>query len=145
MNWKTSAKETLNLSGQFIFNVPKMMRFGVSTGLREDIIGTTRLIIWIYLFSRWHILFRWQTVGFYTSKKKTNKVMHIPFCSLHQRYTIKNFVQGWLGRYLRYNMEEKNFIKFKTRFYMKFHNCVFRKYVLTKLFQSVTYAQRNKL
>ena len=29
-------------------------------------------------------------------KKKTNKLMPIPFYSLHQRYTIKNFVQGQL-------------------------------------------------
>ena len=70
--------------------------------------------------------------------------MHTPFCSLYQRYNIKNFVQGRLERYVRYNTEERNFIKFKTWFYMKFHNCVFRKNVLTKLFQAVTYAQKNK-
>jgi hypothetical protein len=31
-----SAKETLNLSGQFLLNVPKRMRLGVSTDFRED-------------------------------------------------------------------------------------------------------------
>ena len=41
MNRKTSAKETLNLSGlnlsgQFLLNVPKRMRLGVSTDFRED-------------------------------------------------------------------------------------------------------------
>ena len=49
-----------------------------------------------------------------------------------------------MERYVRYNTEEKNFIKFKTWFYMRSHNCVFRKYVLTKQTLSICYICANK-
>ena len=62
-------------------------------------------------------------------QKETNKFMYIPFRSFHQKHTIKNIVWGELKRYVRYNTEEKNF----------------KKYVLSKLFQHVTYSQRDKL
>ena len=46
---------------------------------------------------------------------------------------------------MRYNTEEKNFKKLKTRFFLILRNHGFRKYVPTKLLQHVTYLQRNKL
>ena len=42
-------------------------------------------------------------------------------------------------------MERKNFKKLKTRFSLRLCSCGFRKYVLMKLFQRVTFMQRNKL
>ena len=78
-------------------------------------------------------------------QKETNKFMYIPFRSFHQRHTIKNFVWGELKRYVRFNTEEKIFKKLKTRFFLNLHNRGFRKFVLTELFQHVTYSQRNKL
>ena len=71
--------------------------------------------------------------------------MYIPFRSFHQRHTIKNYVWGELKRYVRYNTEEKNFTKLKTRFFLRLRNRGFRKYLLKKLFQHVTYAQSNEL
>ena len=71
--------------------------------------------------------------------------MYIPYRSFHQRHTIKNYVWGKLKRYVRYNTEEKNFNKLRTRFFRRLRNRGFRKYVLVKLFQHVTYSQRNKL
>ena len=71
--------------------------------------------------------------------------MCIPFRSFHQRHTIKNYVWGELKRYVRYNTEEKNFTKLKTRFFLRLRNRGFRKYLLKTLFQHVTYAQRNDL
>ena len=61
------------------------------------------------------------------------------------RHTIKNFVWGKLKRYVRDNMEEKIFKKLKTRFFLNLHNRGFRKFVLSELFQHITYSQRNKL
>ena len=74
-------------------------------------------------------------------QKETNKFMYIPFRSFHQRHTIKNFVWGELKRYVRYNTEEKNFKKLRTRFFLCLRNCGFKKYVLSKLFRHVTYSQ----
>ena len=73
--------------------------------------------------------------------------MYIPFRSFHQRHSIKNFTIVWgeLKRYVRFNTEEKIFKKLKTRFFLRLRNRGFRKYVLKKLFQHVTYSQRNKL
>ena len=42
-------------------------------------------------------------------------------------------------------IQEKNFTKLKTRFFLRLRNRGFRKYLLKKLFQHVTYAQRNEL
>ena len=78
-------------------------------------------------------------------QKETNKFMYIPYRSFHQRHTIKNYVWGELKHYVRYNTEEKNFKKLRTRFYLRLRNRGFKKYVLTKLFQHITYSQRNKL
>ena len=44
-----------------------------------------------------------------------------------------------------YNTEGENFTKLKTRFLLRLRNRGFRKYLLKKLFQHVTYSQRNKL
>ena len=71
--------------------------------------------------------------------------MYIPFRSFHQRHTIKNYVWGELKRYVHYNTEGKNFTKLKIRFIVRLRNRGFRKYLLKKLFQHVTYAQRNEL
>ena len=71
--------------------------------------------------------------------------MYIPFRSFHQRHTIKNYVWGELKRYVRYNTEGKNFTKLKTRFFLRLRNRGFKKYLLKKLFQHVTYSQRNEL
>jgi len=78
-------------------------------------------------------------------QKETNKFMYIPFGSFHQRHTIKNFVWGELKRYVRYNTEEKNFKKLKTRFFLRLRNRNFKKYTLMKLFSKITYAQRNEV
>ena len=71
--------------------------------------------------------------------------MYIPFCFFQQRHTINNYVWGELKRYVRYNTEEKNFKKLKTRFFLRYRNRGFKKYVLMKLFSEITYAQRNEL
>ena len=71
--------------------------------------------------------------------------MYIPFRSFHQRHTIKNYVWGELKRYVRYNTEEKTFVKLRTRFFLRLRNRGFKKYLLKKLFQHVTYSQRNEL
>ena len=71
--------------------------------------------------------------------------MYIPFRSFHQRHTIKNYVWGELKRYVRYNTEGKNVTKLKTRFFLRLRNKGFKKYLLKKLFQHVTYSQRNEL
>ena len=42
-------------------------------------------------------------------------------------------------------MEGKNFKKLRCRFFHSLRNCGFKKYVLSKLFQHVTYSQRDKL
>ena len=76
-------------------------------------------------------------------QKETNKFMYIPFRSFHQRHTIKNFVWGELKRYVLFNMEEKKFKKLKTRFCLRLIEGLGN--FLTKLFQPVTYSQRNKL
>ena len=138
--------------------------FGVTTGFRKDI------LYWIEKFNElrdtikidkynwgnavdYMDLFIYKGNTFYMDgklsvslhQKETNKFMYIPFRSFHQRHTIKNYVWGELKRYVRFNSEEKNFVKLKTRFYLRLRNRGFRKYVLTKLFQCITYAQRNKL
>ena len=71
--------------------------------------------------------------------------MCIPFRSFHQKHTIKNIVWGELKRYVRYNTEEKNFKKLRCRFFLRLRNRGFKKYVLSKLFEHVTYSQRDKL
>ena len=71
--------------------------------------------------------------------------MYIPFRSFHQRHTIKNYIWGELKRYMRHNTKVKNFTKLKTRFFLRLCNRGFRKYLLKKLFQHITYAQRNEL
>ena len=71
--------------------------------------------------------------------------MYILFRSFHQGHTSKNFVWGELKRYVRFNMEENKFKKLKITLFLRLRNRGFRKYVLTKLFQHVTYSQRNKL
>ena len=71
--------------------------------------------------------------------------MYIPYRSFHQRHSIKNYVWGELRRYVRYNTEEKNFKKLKTQFFLRLRNRGFKKYLLLKLFNKITYAQRNKL
>ena len=71
--------------------------------------------------------------------------MYIVFRSFHRRHTIKNCVWDELKRYVRYNTDEENFNKLKTRFFLRLRNRGFRKYVLAKLFQHVTYSLRNKL
>ena len=71
--------------------------------------------------------------------------MYILYHSFHQRHTIKNYVWGVLKRYVRYNTEEKNFKKLRVCFFLRLRNCGFKKYMLTKLFSKVTYAQRNEL
>ena len=138
--------------------------FGITKGVREDV------IYWIKQFNKlrktvqidkynwgnsldYMDLFIYKSDAFYTDgkfsvsihQKETNKFMYIPYRSFHQRHTIKNYVWGKLKRYVRYNMEEKNFKKLKTRFYLRLRNRGFKKYVLTKLFQHITYSQRNKL
>ena len=60
-------------------------------------------------------------------QKETNKFMYIPFCSFHQRHTIKNYVWGELKRYVCYNMEEKILKKLKTRFFLMLRNRGFKK------------------
>ena len=70
---------------------------------------------------------------------------NIPFCSFHQKHTIKNIVWGELKRYVRYNTEGKFFKKLRGRFFHRLRNRGFKKYVLSKLFQHVTYLQRDKL
>ena len=71
--------------------------------------------------------------------------MYISYRSFHQRHTIKNYVWGELRRYVRYNTEEKNFKKLKVRFFLRLRNRGFRKYMLSKLFSKITYAQRDEL
>ena len=72
--------------------------------------------------------------------------MYIPFRSFHQKHTIKNIVWGELKRYVRYNTEKnKKFKKLRCRFFHRLRNRGFKKYVLSKLFQHVTYSQRDKL
>ena len=78
-------------------------------------------------------------------QKETNKFMYIPFRSFHQKHTIKNIVWGELKRYMRYNTEEKIFKKLRCQFFHRLRNRGFKKYVLSKLFQHVTYSQRDKL
>ena len=138
--------------------------FGITKGVREDV------IYWIDQFNKlrktvqidkynwgnsldYMDLFIYKSDAFYTDgkfsvsihQKETNKFMYIPYRSFHQRHTIKNYVWGELKRYVRYNTEEKNFKKLRTRFYLRLRNRGFKKYVLTKLFQHITYSQRNKL
>ena len=73
--------------------------------------------------------------------------MYIPFrfVSFHQQHTIKNIVWGELKRYVRCNLEEKIFKKLRSRFFLSLRNNGFKKYIHTKLFQHVTYSQRDKL
>ena len=138
--------------------------FGITKGVREDV------VYWIEKFNElrktvqidkynwgnaleYMDLFIYKSDPFYldgklsisTRQKETNKFMYIPFRSFHQRHTIKNFVWNELKRYVRFNTEEKNFKKLKTRFFLRLRNRGYRKYVLKKLFQHVTYSQRNKL
>jgi hypothetical protein len=138
--------------------------FGITKGNRDDV------IYWIEKFNELRAtvkidkynwgnaleymdLFIYKGDSFYRDgklsisihQKETNKFMYIPYRSFHQKHTIKNYVWGELKRYVRYNTEEKNFSKLKTRFFLRLRNRGFRKYVLIKLFQHVTYAQRNKL
>ena len=138
--------------------------FGITKGVREDV------IYWIRQFNKlretvqidkynwgnsldYMDLFIYKGDAFYTEgklsvsihQKETNKFMYIPYRSFHQRHTIKNYVWGELKRYVHYNTEEKNYKKLKTRFFLRLRNRGFRKYVLVKLFQHVTYSQRNEL
>ena len=78
-------------------------------------------------------------------QKETNKFMYIPYRSFHQKHSINNYVWGKLKRYVRYNTEEQNFRKLKTRFFVRLRNRGLRKCVLMKLFSKITYAQRNEL
>ena len=71
--------------------------------------------------------------------------MYIPYWSFHQCHIIKYYVWGELKHYVRFNRERENFTKLKTRFFLRLRNRGRRKYVLNKLFRSVTFAQRNKL
>ena len=51
----------------------------------------------------------------------------------------------WGERYVRYNLEEKIFKKLRSRFLLSLRNNGIKKYIHTKLFQHVTYSQRDKL
>ena len=138
--------------------------FGITLGLRNDV------IYWIEKFNElrksikidkytwgnaldYMDLFIYKGKNFYEDgklsvsihQKETNKFMYIPYRSFHQRHTIKNYVWGELRRYVRYNTEEKNFKKLKVRFFLRLRNRGFRKYMLSKLFSKITYAQRDEL
>ena len=76
-------------------------------------------------------------------QKETNKFMYIPHRAFHQRHTSKNYVWGELKRYVRYNTEEKNFKKLRTRFFLRLRNRGFKKYTLMKLFSKITYSQKT--
>jgi len=71
--------------------------------------------------------------------------MYIPFrfVSFHQQHTIKNIV--WGEHYVCYNLEEKFCKKLRSRFLLSLRNNGIKKYIHTKLFQHVTYSQRDKL
>ena len=138
--------------------------FGITKGLRKDV------IYWIEKFNElrktvqidkynwgnaldYMDLFIYKGNDFYEDgkfsvsihQKETNKFMYIPYRSYHQRHSIKNYVWGELTRYVRYNTEEKNFKKLKTKFFLRLRNRGFKKYLLRKLFSKITYTQRNKL
>jgi len=138
--------------------------FGITKGDRKDV------IYWIQRFNElrktvqidkynwgnaldYMDLFIYKSNSFYLDgklsisihQKETNKFMYIPFRSFHQKHTIKNIVWGELKRYVRYNTEEKNFKKLRCRFFLRLRNRGFKKYVLSKLFEQVTYSQRDKL
>ena len=138
--------------------------FGITKGLRKDV------IYWIEKFNElrktvqidkynwgnaldYMDLFIYKGNDFYEDgkfsvsihQKETNKFMYIPYRSYHQRHSIKNYIWGELTRYVRYNTEEKNFKKLKTKFFLRLRNRGFKKYLLRKLFSKITYAQRNRL
>ena len=74
-------------------------------------------------------------------QKETNKFVYIPYRTFHQRHTIENYVWGELKCYVRYNTEEKTSKNSKQYFILDFVILG----VLAKLFQHITYSQRNKL
>ena len=78
-------------------------------------------------------------------QKEINKFLYIPFCfvSFHQQHTIKNIV--WGEHYVRYNLEEKIFKKLRSQLLLILRNNGIKKYIHTKLFQHVTYSQRDKV
>ena len=138
--------------------------FGITKGDRKDVIywiekfNELRKTVQIDKFNWGNALdymdlFIYKGDSFYSDgklsisihQKETNKFMYIPFRSFHQKHTIKNYVWGELKRYVRYNTEEKNFAKLRTRFFLRLRNRGFKKYLLKKLFQHVTYSQRNEL
>ena len=78
-------------------------------------------------------------------QKEINKFLYIPFCfiSFHQQHTIKNIVLGRALCALQFGRE--NFQKLRSRFLLSLRNNGIKKYIHTKLFQHVTYSQRDKL
>ena len=86
------------------------------------------------------------TKGFSTSKfiRKSRIFTHTSHKSNHRRHTIKNYVLNELKRYIKYNSEKLVFLKLRNKFFDRLRNRGFRKYLLAKLFSSVSYASRNK-
>ena len=123
--------------------------FGITKGDRKDV------IYWIQKFNELRKTvqidkYNWGTARDYMDlfiKMMTYKLMYMPSCfvSFHQQQTIKNTVWGELKRYVRYNLEEKIFKKLRSRLFLSLRNNGIKKYIHTKLFQHVTYSQRDKL
>ena len=67
------------------------------------------------------------------------------FVSFLSISSIPSRILFWGERYVRYNLEEKIFKNLRSRFLLSLRNNGIKKYIHTKLFQHVTYSQRDKL
>ena len=76
-------------------------------------------------------------------QKAQNKYVYIPQKSYHRKHTIKNYVLNELRRYVKYNTEKCNYLKLRNKFFDRLRNRGFRKHLLKKLFQHISYAKRN--
>ena len=74
-------------------------------------------------------------------QKETNKFIYI---NPSIKDTLSKTMCGVNWSAMSGIIRKENFSKLRTRFYSRLRNRGFKKYVLTKLFQCVKYAQRNK-
>ena len=77
-------------------------------------------------------------------QKEQNLYAYIPKKSNHKKHTFKNLVVNELKRYVKYNSEKLGFYKLRNKFFDRLRNRGFRKYLLSKIFASVSYSSRNK-
>jgi len=111
-----------------------------------NIIGELLFIIWTFSYTKatpfiWmanfqSLFIKKRLVSFCTS-------LFISFLSIS---STPSRILFWGERYVRYNLEEKkNFKNLRSRFLLNLRNNGIKKYIHTKLFQHVTYSQRDKL